>query len=58
MEQLNSRADYFRERRRTHKYFTAEVDRKMLGKLEAKLEKQKKTKTKWLNEKIEEELKE
>lgn len=53
-----SRADYFKERRKTTRNFSVEVDREKFDKLENKLNNQGKTKTKWLNEKIDEELKE
>lgn len=55
-----SRADYFKERRKQSdtKAFYVEVDRKKLETLEDKLSESKKTKKEWLNEKIDEELKE
>ncbi len=53
-----SRADYFRERRKKTSAFYAEVDTEKLGKLEEKLTEQNKSKKKWLDEKIDEELKE
>ena len=55
-----SRADYFRERRKQKetKAFYVEVDKKKLENLEGKLSKERKTKKEWLNEKIDEELKE
>lgn len=53
-----SRADYFRERRKKTSAFYAEVDTEKLEKLEGKLSEQKKSKKKWLDEKIEEELNE
>ena len=55
-----SRADYFRERRKQKetKAFYVEVDKKKLENLEGKLSKKKQTKKEWLNEKIDEELKE
>ena len=55
-----SRADYFRERRKQKetKSFYVEVDKKKLENLEGKLSKERKTKKEWLNEKIDEELKE
>ncbi len=52
-----SRADYFRERRKKTSAFYAEVDTKQLEKLEEKLTEQNKSKKQWLNERIEEELK-
>lgn len=51
-----SRADYFKERRKTRKDFGVLVDRAKLEKLEEKLKSQNTTKTAWLNEKIDEEL--
>ena len=55
-----SRADYFRERRKQKetKAFYVEVDKKKLENLEGKLSKERKTKKEWLNEKIDEVLKE
>ena len=53
-----SRADYFRERRKKTSAFYAEVDTEKLGKLEEKLTEQNKSKKQWLDEKIDEELKE
>lgn len=52
-----SRADYFRERRKNTKAFHVEVDRKKMEQFEKKLAAQKKTKKSWLDEKISEELK-
>lgn len=52
-----SRADYFRERRKTRKEFGVLIDREKLETLEAKLKRENRTKTAWLNEKIDEELK-
>lgn len=51
-----SRADYFKERRKKTRNFSVEVDREKFDSLEEKLSKEEKTKTQWLNEKIEEEL--
>lgn len=51
-----SRADYFKERRKTRKDFGVLIDREKLEKLENKLKNQNTTKTTWLNEKIDEEL--
>ena len=55
-----SRADYFRERRKQKetKAFYVEADKKKLENSEGKLSKERKTKKEWLNEKIDEELKE
>jgi len=52
-----SRADYFRERRKKLKDFGVLVDRQKLETFEEKLKAEDKTKTTWLNEKIDEELK-
>ncbi|MCF0163293.1 MAG: hypothetical protein HUJ88_12050 [Fusobacterium necrophorum] len=52
-----SRAEYFRERRKKLKEFGVVVDREKLETLEKKLKEKNKTKTAWLNEKIDEELK-
>lgn len=55
---VKSRADYFKERRKSTKAFNVEIDRKKMEALEEKLSDQNKTKKKWLDEKIDEELKE
>ena len=52
----NSRADYFKERRKTRKDFGVLIDREKLERFEKKLKSQNVTKTAWLNEKIDEEL--
>ncbi len=52
----NSRAGYFRKRRETIGQFSVSVPREKLNALTVKLEKKQKTKTQWLNEKIDEEL--
>lgn len=52
-----SRADYFKERRKKLKDFGVLIDREKLETFEEKLKHQNQTKTKWLNEKIDEELK-
>lgn len=52
----NSRADYFRERRKSIGQFNVSVPREKLSKLEDKLTEQGKTKTQWLTEKIDEEI--
>lgn len=44
-------------RRETQKTFSVAVDKKKLLKFEQKLSEQQKTKSEWLNEKIDEELK-
>jgi len=51
-----SRAEYFRKRRETIGQFNVSVTKEKLLALESHLQKQKKTKTQWLNEKIDEEL--
>ncbi len=51
-----SRAEYFKERRKTRKDFGVLIDREKLENFEEKLKNQNTTKTKWLNEKIDEEL--
>lgn len=53
-----SRADYFKKRREKTRNFSVEVEKSKMEKLENKLSKQNKTKTQWLNEKIDEELSE
>lgn len=49
-------AEYFRKRRETIGQFSVSVSREKLAALTEKLDKEKKTKTQWLNEKIDEEL--
>lgn len=51
-----SRAEYFRERRKTKKQFSVLSDRMRVEALEEKLRQQGKTKTKWFEEKADEEL--
>ena len=51
-----SRADYFKERRKTIGQCNVSVPKEKLDALEKKLYEQRKTKTQWLNEKIDEEL--
>ncbi len=53
----NSRAEYFKKRREKLKDFGVLVDRKRLEELEKKLKNENRTKTSWINEKIDEELK-
>ena len=53
-----SRADYFKERRKKVGQFNVSVPKEKLEALNRKLQSQKKTKTKWLNEKIDEEISE
>lgn len=54
----NSRADYFKERREKYKAFHVEVDKSKMEAFEKKLSEVKKTKKEWLDEKIDNELKE
>ena len=51
-----SRAEYFRKRRETIGQFSVPLSREKLKALTEKLNKQNKTKTQWLNEKVDEEL--
>ena len=51
----NSRADYFKERRKTKKAFYVEIDKEKMEKLENILTLKKTTKKDWLENKIEEE---
>lgn len=51
-----SRAEYFRERRKTMKQFNVMLRREKVEALEAKLKAKDKTKADWLNEKVDEEL--
>ena len=51
-----SRADYFKERRRTSKAFYVEIERGKMEAFEEKLSQEDKTKKEWLNEKIDDEL--
>ena len=51
-----SRAEYFRERRKTVGQFSVSVSKEKLEKLDKVLSEKKKTKTRWLNEKIDEEI--
>lgn len=52
----NSRADYFRERRKNIGQFNVSIPKEKLSMLEEKLTEQGKTKTQWLTEKIDEEI--
>lgn len=52
----NSRADYFKERRKTIGQFSVSVPKEKLEALDKKLKEMGKTKTAWLNEKIDEEI--
>lgn len=51
-----SRADYFRERRKTYKQFIVNLDRTTIDELDKKLKAQGLTRTDWLKRKIAEEL--
>ena len=51
-----SRAEYMKERRKTIGQFSVPIAREKLDELNKKLKSEKKTKTQWLNEKIDEEL--
>ena len=51
-----SRAEYYRKRRETIGQFSVPLSREKLNALTEKLNEQNKTKTQWLNEKIDEEL--
>ena len=52
----NSRAEYFRERRKTMKQFCVLSSLERVEALEAKLKEQGKTKVQWFEEKVEEEI--
>lgn len=56
MLQDKSRADYFKERRKTIGQFSVSVKREKLNSLDEKLKAKGQTKTEWLNEKIDEEI--
>ena len=51
------RADYMKARREKQKTFSVGVDREKMLRFENKISEQGKTKSEWLNEKIDEELK-
>ena len=51
-----SRADYFKKRRESIKIFSVLLDKEKAEKFEERLEIINKTKSQWLNEKIDEEL--
>lgn len=51
-----SRAEYMKERRKTIGQFSVPLSREKLTALTEKLKEQNKTKTQWLNEKVDEEL--
>ena len=52
----SNRAEYYRKRRETIGQFSVPLSRAKLTALTEKLKEQNKTKTQWLNEKIDEEL--
>lgn len=52
-----SRADYMKKRRENKKTFSALINKEKMEVLEKKLELEQKSKTSWLEEKIDEELK-
>lgn len=54
----NNRSDYFKERRKTIGQFSVSVSRDKLDALDKKLQEKGQTKTSWLNEKIDEEIRE
>ena len=56
MPEKKSRAEYFRERRKVMKQFNVMLKREKVEALEEKLRSQGKTKTEWLEEKVDEEL--
>ena len=51
-----SRAEYFRERRKTMKQFNVMLKREKIEALEEKIKLQGKTKVQWFEEKVDEEL--
>lgn len=51
-----SRAQYFRDRRKKFKYFSVEVDMQKMERFEEHLKQKNISKTDWLNEKIDEVL--
>lgn len=51
-----SRAEYMKKRRETIGQFSVSISREKLDALTEKLRQQNKTKTQWLNEKIDEEI--
>ena len=53
---IKSRADYFKQRRKTQKAFYVEIEAEKMEQLERQLLKKNETKKQWLNEKIDEEL--
>lgn len=51
-----SRAEYFRERRKTMKQFNVMLDREKVERLEEKIKSQGKTKVQWFEEIVDKEL--
>ena len=51
-----SRAEYFKERRKHTRNFSVEIEKEKFEKLEKKLSEKGLTKTKWFNEKVDEEI--
>lgn len=51
-----SRAEYFRERRKTKKQFNVMLDKEKVEKLEHKIKEQNKTKVEWFEEIVDKEL--
>jgi len=51
-----SRADYFKERRKKYKSFTVEIEREKMERLEKSLRDNGLSKAEWLNGKIDEEI--
>lgn len=51
-----SRADYFRERRKTYKQFVVNLDKSLIDRLDVRLKEQGLTRTEWVKRKIAEEL--
>lgn len=51
-----SRAEYFRERRKTMKQFNVMLKKEKIEALEEKIKQQGKTKVEWFEEKVDEEL--
>lgn len=51
-----SRAEYFKERRKRTRNFSVEIEKEKFEKLEEKLSEKGLTKTKWFNEKVDEEI--
>lgn len=55
-KKIKSRAEYFKQRRKSKKTFYVEIETEKMEHLEKQLLKKNKTKKQWLNEKIDEEL--